>query len=121
MVPRLLAYLLVLTIACGREPRQETSGTAEARSAAPNTPDAGAEAANRDDDGMWPMPARTHDATRFSYQTEITRANVSNLRPVWSFSTGVLRGHEAAPLVVGSTMYVAGGTSGVSPTRPAQR
>jgi lanthanide-dependent methanol dehydrogenase len=24
----------------------------------------------------------------------------------WSFSTGVLHGHEAAPLVVGDTMYV---------------
>ena len=28
------------------------------------------------------------------------------MKPVWSFSTGVLRGHEGAPLVVGDTMYV---------------
>ena len=32
--------------------------------------------------------------------------NVKNLRPAWTFSTGVLRGHEGGPLVVGSTMYV---------------
>ena len=100
----LLALSLLVTSACGREPPPREGGT-ETRSTPPDSPDAGAEAANRDD-GMWPMPARTHDATRYSYQTEITRANVSNLRSAWSFSTGVLRGHEAAPLVVGSTMYV---------------
>jgi len=32
--------------------------------------------------------------------------NAARLRPVWSFSTGVLGGHEGQPLVVGSTMYV---------------
>ena len=28
------------------------------------------------------------------------------MHPVWSFSTGVLRGHEGAPLVIGDVMYV---------------
>ncbi len=37
---------------------------------------------------------------------QITAANAKNLRPTWSFSTGVLGGHEGQPLVVGSTMYV---------------
>jgi glucose dehydrogenase len=49
------------------------------------------------------MPAKTYQATRYSYQTEITRSNVSRLRLAWTFSTGVLRGHEAALIVVGST------------------
>jgi len=31
---------------------------------------------------------------------------VKNLTMAWTFSTGVLRGHEAAPLVIGDTMYV---------------
>jgi PQQ-dependent dehydrogenase (methanol/ethanol family) len=52
------------------------------------------------------MPAKNYASTRFSGLTEITTANVRNLRQAWTFSTGVLRGHEAAPLVVGSTMYV---------------
>ena len=58
------------------------------------------------DDGQWVMPARNYASTRFSGLTEITTDNVGTLRPAWSFSTGVQRGHEAAPLVVGSMMYV---------------
>ena len=52
------------------------------------------------------MPARDYASTRYSALSQITTQNVRNLRPAWTFSTGVLRGHEAAPLVVGSTMYV---------------
>ena len=37
---------------------------------------------------------------------QITRDNVKNLKVAWTFSTGVLRGHEGSPLVVGSIMYV---------------
>lgn len=37
---------------------------------------------------------------------EITAANVGRLRPTWTFSTGVLGGHEGQPLVVDGTMYV---------------
>ncbi|HEU4629786.1 MAG TPA: methanol/ethanol family PQQ-dependent dehydrogenase, partial [Gemmatimonadaceae bacterium] len=36
----------------------------------------------------------------------ITAANVANLKPAWTFSTAVLRGHEEAPIVVNNTMYV---------------
>ena len=32
--------------------------------------------------------------------------NVANLAVAWTFSIGVLRGHEAAPIVVDDTMYV---------------
>ena len=58
------------------------------------------------DDGQWTMPARDYAATRFSGLSEITAANAKDLHPRWSFSTGVLGGHEGQPLVVGSTMYV---------------
>src|SRR5688572_12750332 len=44
--------------------------------------------------------------TRFSTLTDINSGNVSRLREAWSFSTGTLGGHEAAPLVIGETMYV---------------
>jgi lanthanide-dependent methanol dehydrogenase len=58
------------------------------------------------DDGQWVMAAKDYANTRFSGLTEITPANVKNLQLAWSFSTGVLRGQEAAPLVVNGTMYV---------------
>ncbi|HUL18924.1 MAG TPA: PQQ-dependent dehydrogenase, methanol/ethanol family [Steroidobacteraceae bacterium] len=56
--------------------------------------------------GEWPMPARDYAGTRFSPLTQITAANATALHPVWTFSTGVLAGHEGQPLVVGDTMYV---------------
>jgi len=58
------------------------------------------------DDKQWVMPGKDYSATRFSTLNQITRDNVKNLRPAWTFSTGTLRGHEGAPLVIGDTMYV---------------
>jgi PQQ-dependent dehydrogenase (methanol/ethanol family) len=58
------------------------------------------------DDGQWVMPAKDYASTRFSGLGQINRQNVRNLKVAWTFSTGVLNGHEAAPLVVNNTMYV---------------
>jgi len=58
------------------------------------------------DDQQWAMPAKDYAATRFSGLKQIDATNVQQLRPAWTFSTGTLRGHEGAPLVIGSTMYV---------------
>jgi alcohol dehydrogenase (cytochrome c) len=58
------------------------------------------------DDKQWVMPGKDYSQTRFSTLTQITPQNVKNLRPAWTFSTGTLRGHEGAPLVIGDTMYV---------------
>lgn len=58
------------------------------------------------DDGQWRMPARDHANTRYSALADIDTDNVGALETAWTFSTGVLRGHEAAPLVVGDTMYI---------------
>ena len=52
------------------------------------------------DDGQWTMPGKDYAATRFSGLTEITAANAKDLHATWSFSTGVLGGHEGQPLVV---------------------
>jgi len=54
------------------------------------------------------MASQTMDyaATRYSELDQINRDNVADLRVDWTFSTGVLRGHEGAPLVIGDTMYV---------------
>jgi PQQ-dependent dehydrogenase (methanol/ethanol family) len=52
------------------------------------------------------MPTITYDNQRYSTLNQITAANVGKLQVAWTFSTGVLRGHEGAPLVIGDIMYV---------------
>ena len=52
------------------------------------------------------MPGKNYQGFRFSGLTEITPDNVKHLKVAWTFSTGVEKGQEAAPLVVGNTMYV---------------
>jgi PQQ-dependent dehydrogenase (methanol/ethanol family) len=44
--------------------------------------------------------------TRYSRLDKINASNVKQLQVQWTFSTGVLRGHEGAPLVVDGLMYV---------------
>lgn len=57
-------------------------------------------------EGEWTMPARDYASSRYSRLTQITSANASALKVAWTFSTGVLRGHEGQPLVVDKTMYL---------------
>src|SRR3954470_18649994 len=54
----------------------------------------------------WPMTAKDYASTRFSELADINASNIAQLKPAFSFSTGVVRGHEAAPLVVNGTMYI---------------
>jgi len=54
----------------------------------------------------WTTPAGTVQGTRFSSLAQINTANVSRLQEEFHFKTGVIAGHEGAPLVVGSTMYI---------------
>src|SRR5713101_8570492 len=58
------------------------------------------------DPGQWVLPGKNYSLTRYSELNQITAANVKDLKVAWTFSTGVLRGHEGAPLVVGDTMYL---------------
>jgi PQQ-dependent dehydrogenase (methanol/ethanol family) len=58
------------------------------------------------EDGQWTMPAKNHASTRYSALEEINADNVERLRVAFTFSVGINRGQEAAPIVVGSTMYV---------------
>src|SRR6267143_7160404 len=54
----------------------------------------------------WAMPAGDYANQRYSKLDKITTANVGKLQVAWTFSTGVLRGHEGSPLVVDGMMYV---------------
>lgn len=67
---------------------------------------AGAQIQNQPDDGQWVMAAKNYANTRYSTLDQISSGNVSSLKLAWTFSTGVTRGHEAAPLIVNNTMYV---------------
>ncbi|TWB37219.1 lanthanide-dependent methanol dehydrogenase XoxF5 [Nitrospirillum pindoramense] len=58
------------------------------------------------DPKQWVMQSGDYANQRYSPLKQITTANVKELRPVWTFSTGVLRGHEGGPLIVGDVMYV---------------
>jgi lanthanide-dependent methanol dehydrogenase len=58
------------------------------------------------DDGQWTMPAKNYAATRFSELQQIDGGNVGKLAVAFTFSTGVNKGQEAAPLVVNNTMFL---------------
>jgi len=60
----------------------------------------------QEDAHNWVMPAGNYANQRYSELTQINKDNVKDLNMAWSFSTGVLRGHEGNSLVIDGTMYV---------------
>lgn len=58
------------------------------------------------DPNQWVMWGGDYTGQRFSKLDQINSKNVKDLQVAWTFSTGVLRGHEGGPLVIGDTMYV---------------
>jgi PQQ-dependent dehydrogenase (methanol/ethanol family) len=58
------------------------------------------------DPKQWVMPLGNYAGNRYSGLDQITSKNVKDLQVAWTFSTGVLRGHEGGPLVIGNMMYV---------------
>jgi alcohol dehydrogenase (cytochrome c) len=88
-------------VACGKEKpsgRTAAIGSSSATSAAQQL---GAPA-----DGTWQSQAGDYGNTRYSPLQQIDARNASQLQGAWSFSTGFTHGHEGAPLVVGSTMFI---------------
>jgi glucose dehydrogenase len=67
---------------------------------------AGAAVADAPASGEWPTSAGDPQGTRFSPLEQINSRNVGSLKLAFSFATGNDKGHEAAPLVVGDTMYL---------------
>jgi lanthanide-dependent methanol dehydrogenase len=58
------------------------------------------------DPNQWVIQTGDYANTRFSKLDQINASNVNKLQASWTFSTGVLRGHEGSPLVIGDVMYV---------------
>jgi lanthanide-dependent methanol dehydrogenase len=79
-----------------------SSGSTPSSSSAPAASAPAAAGTDKD----WAMVNKNASGTRYSDLAQITTANVKDLKVAWTFSTGVLRGHEGEPLVVGGTMYV---------------
>jgi PQQ-dependent dehydrogenase (methanol/ethanol family) len=93
--------MCVVSSGCNRSAEQPAAGGAPVvsgtRIAAPPA---------NDNAGEWTMPARDYANSRYSTLSQINSANAQNLRVSWTFSTGVLRGHEGQPLVIGNTMFL---------------
>ena len=58
------------------------------------------------DPNNWVLQTGDYFNQRYSKLDQINKDNVKNLKVAWTFSTGVLRGHEGSPIVVGDTMWV---------------
>jgi PQQ-dependent dehydrogenase (methanol/ethanol family) len=102
MYTGLLAFALLLG-GCDPQARESSPSTAKASGSLQGKLEL---AQLQRDDGQWAMAAKNWASTRFSGLNQIHAGNVKDLKVAWTFSTGSVRGHEAAPLVVGGTMYV---------------
>jgi lanthanide-dependent methanol dehydrogenase len=89
------------------EPDSAPTATAKLVTANGVVPNAAIRIANDEtDDGQWTRPAKDYASSRYSQLGQINATNVGALRVSFTFSLGVNRGQEAAPLVVNNTMYV---------------
>jgi PQQ-dependent dehydrogenase (methanol/ethanol family) len=70
-----------------------------------STANSGVEALTKDP-ANWATWGGDYAGTRYSKLDEINVNNVKDLQPAWSFSTGVLRGHEGGPLVIDDVIYI---------------
>src|SRR4051812_11614122 len=108
---RLGASLLVVVgcgvLACGRGPEGRAGASPGATAALALASTArGASAVPVGDGHDWIRPAGDYASTRYSPLGEITADRVRDLAVKATFATVNARGHEAAPLVVGGTMYI---------------
>jgi lanthanide-dependent methanol dehydrogenase len=58
------------------------------------------------DPKQWGLQTGDYANHRYSKLDEINKDNVKKLQVAWTFSTGVLRGHEGSPIVIGNMMYL---------------
>lgn len=89
-------------------PRREigASRAADSATAVSATRRVERQGAAKEEDGQWTLPGKDYENTRYVRLHDIDASNVKKLKLVWSQPTGVKKGHEAAPLVVGDTMFV---------------
>ncbi len=98
----LLACVLLLATACTKKNNPTQTASQNRTLTAPT----GATVTAEPEDGQWTMPAKNYASTRFSGLEDINTGNAASLKLAWSFSTGVVRGHEAAPIIAQNTMFI---------------
>lgn len=72
-----------------------------------------AERLSNPEPGNWMLYRRTYDGQGYSPLDQINASNVKDLVPVWTFSTGVIEGHEAPPIVNNGVMFISTPTNQV--------
>ena len=102
----LLLVAAATSVACRNSGQASTTSTARASGRLEGRVSASSDDPSSDAAGQWTMAARDYASTRFSPLNEINTSNVGRMKAAWTFSTGVTAGHEAAPLVVGATMFL---------------
>ncbi|MBO1075446.1 methanol/ethanol family PQQ-dependent dehydrogenase [Roseomonas marmotae] len=83
----------------------ERSGTQQARPARPYNPVTD-QRLQSPEPRNWLMYRRTYDGQGFSPLDQINAGNVQDLVPVWTYSTGVLEGHQSPPIVNDGIMFI---------------
>jgi PQQ-dependent dehydrogenase (methanol/ethanol family) len=101
-----LSLFCILSLSCGCS-KSSTAGTGMQPPASESSYSAQAYAGKMEpDDGQWIRPAKDFASTRYSSLNQINTGNAKDLKVAWNFSTGMDRGHEAAPLYVNGTLYL---------------
>lgn len=95
VVAALCATTIATSAADNSGDRTDAASKASTANFAPNDPP-----------GEWRRASRDYANTRYSPLSDISIANVASLKVAWTFSDGTQNGHEAAPLVLGDTMYL---------------
>ncbi|MFI5317450.1 MAG: PQQ-dependent dehydrogenase, methanol/ethanol family [Myxococcota bacterium] len=116
-----VAVLLAAAVALGCSEREQKSSS-NAGAAAPGAK-AGSGAAESEvvddarlrgadaDVGEWLTTGRTYGEQRFSPLDQINADNVGRMHEVWTFETGLGRGHEATPIVHDGVLFFTGSWS----------
>jgi PQQ-dependent dehydrogenase (methanol/ethanol family) len=100
----LVVAVLLMAAGCKMPPPPAQAASHSKGSATYASPPAFATTAN--EDGQWLSVQKDYANTRFSGLREINLGNIDKLKAATTFSTGLVSGHEATPLVVGDSMYL---------------
>ncbi|MCU1347562.1 MAG: PQQ-dependent dehydrogenase, methanol/ethanol family [Acidobacteria bacterium] len=99
-------FVAMLLLAACRMPETPKQAVSESKGGAAGKAMLPAFSTTANEDGQWLSVQKDYANTRFSGLAEINLSNIDQLKAATTFSTGMVAGHEATPLVVGDTMYL---------------
>jgi PQQ-dependent dehydrogenase (methanol/ethanol family) len=101
----ILAVITILALSCDMPQQPKPAEGVDAAPAAGKA-QIPAFSAAAVEDGQWLIAQKDYANTRYSGLRQINTSNIDQLKALSTFSTGMVAGHEAPPLVVGDTMYL---------------